>query len=393
MHLITLNATDHPQPPVIDRVLLIDESPDPRARDLGKRRGRGRHRQRGPDLIRLLADRGCDVTLAPDAAAALEESGRRAFLFIIIQTRCQEGLTILRGLRERSPTARVVVVTDRPGLKSAVEALRLGAFDYLQEPVCPESIEAVIRRARQSGDPGQRELLRSLRILAPGMVHELRNPLSGILGGSQMLAGLVAANQSARDYVEILQDEARQLEGFLARLAQFGRLQAGNLALNGGLDLHSLLDRMLDEVRPTCTARGIRQSICFDRQASGIHADPAQLSRACTEILHNALEAMPTGGTLSVMTRRGAGVGAPGSGVGVSGSEWVAVEFADTGVGMTDEVRRRAFEPFFSTRPRALGIGLPLAEAILQAHGGCIRLHSRPGEGTQVHLSLPGAIP
>ncbi len=66
MHLITLNATDHPQPPVIDRVLLIDESPDPRARDLGKRRGRGRHRQRGPDLIRLLADRGIEGDKAHD---------------------------------------------------------------------------------------------------------------------------------------------------------------------------------------------------------------------------------------------------------------------------------------------------------------------------------------
>ncbi len=387
------------QPVHADRVMVVDEHPHGRGADAT-----------GSGLIRLLTERGCRTTLARDGEAAVDAAAREGFLFVLLRAPRPAALAILGNLRERAPTARAVIVTADPSLESAVEAWRVGAYDYLWEPVDPSAVEALIRRARQECELRQRALLHSLQAVTPGLVHELRNPLSGILAGSQMLASLVGMDQRAQEYVQILREEAQQLQGFLSRLAEFGRLPAGRLAAPGGIDLHGLLGRILNELRPACAARRIQQVSRFDSRVSQVQADATRLGQACAEIAGNALEAMPGGGTLTVTTRLVPEVGDPGPGDGDSEAGlntermqaqsairnlqseipgWVEIAFADTGAGMTDEVRRRAFEPFFSTRPRALGVGLPLAQAILLAHGGIIRLESRARAGTRILLSLP----
>ena len=390
-----------------DRILFIDEAPGdhPAESTTGQ-------------LIRLLTEQACSVSLVKDRAVALEALGSEECLFILLRMRGADGLAILRRLRERRPAARAVIVTTDPSLESAVEALRLGAFDYLQEPVPPSAVEALVGRARLLGDPRQRAWLRALQDMAPGLVHEFRNPLSGILASGQMLSRLPKGDGRALEYVEIIRDEAQQLGRFLARLAEFGRL-AGEVAIRAGeIDLHALLGRILEETRPACQPRGIRLATRFDPRAARAWGDPAWLARACSEILCNAVEAMPDGGTLTVTTRdarRGTSelvnllIGQSGrtgherqeetdtltdgpidhSTKRPAGGGWVEVEFADTGTGMTDEVRRRALEPFFSTRPRSLGIGLSLAQAILLDHGGTIRLGPPTGRGMRVFLTLP----
>jgi signal transduction histidine kinase len=360
-------------------------------------------------LTRILADQDCAVTVVGDTAAALEAMCGEAFLLVLVDPSslgdsAARLLAHLQQLRRVEPAARIVILSDNPTLESAVEALRLGAFDYLQRPVSPAAVEALIRRARLEGDSHQRRLLLSLQALAPGLVHELRNPLSGILASGQMLDRLVAAGEPAREYLLILREEAQQLERLLARLAEFGRLRGTGLAPTDALDLHELLERLLQEARPTCRARRIRLAFHFDSRVPRLRGDPARLTLACAEILDNALEAMPDGGTLTVTTRllpdgncrlQIADCRFPQSAISHLQSEippeggWVETEFGDTGTGMPAEMQRRAFEPFVSSRPRALGIGLSLAQAIALAHGGRIRLTSGPGRGTQVSLMLP----
>jgi signal transduction histidine kinase len=331
-------------------------------------------------LIRLLEKQGCTVELAPTERGALEAVRRANYLCVLVHVRGPEGLSLLQALREVHPEAHLAVCGDVPDLGVAVAALRLGTVDYLAGPPDPRATEALVRRLRESGDLRLRAHTRSLQALTPGLVHELRNPLSSILASGQMLGRLIGDNPRAQEYVRILRDEALLLERFLARLAEFGRLPRGGIFFADPVDLTGFLTAALEEWRPRCTAHGIGQVACFDPGIPGIRAEPTRLGLALGEILANAVEAMPTGGTLTVTTRRGPGDAAAAG--------WADILVSDTGAGMAGEVHRRAFEPFFSTRPRALGIGLALAQAIVAAHGGSIRVDSRPGTGTQVLLRL-----
>jgi two-component system sensor histidine kinase HydH len=263
--------------------------------------------------------------------------------------------------------------------------MRAQALDYLEEPVSAGAVERLMRRARTAPEPRQGTLLTSLQTLMPGLVHELRNPLSGVLAGSQMLVRLLGGGGTACEYAAIIQEEAQQIAGFLTRLAEFGRLGARGLQVVEGVDLPGLLGRLLDTAIPACQSRRIRIVSSWDPRVSTLCADPGRLTQACAELLQNAQDAMPEGGTLTVVTRGGSGArGIP--------DDWVEVECRDTGAGLTPEARQRAFEPFFSTRPRALGVGLSLAQAIAWAHGGTIRLEDAGGPGCRAILRIPQGL-
>jgi signal transduction histidine kinase len=357
-----------------DRVLLVTSATSDNGRPGDPR-----------SLIRLLEGQGCTVEVVPTEHGAIEAVRRTAHLCVLVHVRGPEGLGLLRTLRGVRPEARLAVLCDVPDLGIAIAALRLGTFDYLAGPLDPQAVEALVHRARGSGDLRLRAYTQSLQALTPGLVHELRNPLSGILASGQMLGRVVGDNPRAQEYIRILRDEALQLERFLARLAEFGRLPKGGIFFADPVDLTGFLTGVLEEWRPRCMAHRIGQVAQFDSGISGIRAEPTRLALALGEILANAVEAMPSGGTLTVTTRRVPG-GVTAGDAATTG--WADILVADTGGGMAAEVHHRAFEPFFSTRPRALGIGLALAQAILVAHGGSIHLDSRPGTGTQVLLRL-----
>ncbi|MFB3816373.1 MAG: ATP-binding protein [Candidatus Methylomirabilales bacterium] len=218
-------------------------------------------------------------------------------------------------------------------------------------------------------------LLQSLQAMAPALAHELRNPLSGILAGSQMLARLLPAQGPAGEYAAIVRDEAQRLERLLARLSEFGRLRADGLALQAELSVNELVEGVARD--PRAVPDGRWRLAC--QLAPGLPAlagDPLRLRAALCELLQNACQAMPDGGCLTVATRL---AGAPPR---------VEVEVADAGPGFDPEAQARALEPFFSTRPRALGVGLCLASLILQAHGGGLRIQSSSA-GARVALLLP----
>jgi len=357
---------DAGQPAVRDRVLVVT----------------GRSDDRADDLVQLLAAQGCIVTLTSSVTTL--DGVASDYLLAILRTG-PDTVAVgerLRRLRAQAPTLEVAVIGSQGSVAGAVEAMRAQALDYLEDPVSAGAVERLMRRARSAPEPRQATLLMSLQVLMPGLVHELRNPLSGVLAGSQMLVRLLGGGGTACEYAGIIQEEAQQIERFLARLAEFGRLGARGLQLVDGVDFSGLLDRLLEAAIPACQSRRIRIVSSWDPRASTLCADPDRLTQACAEILQNAQDAMPEGGTVTVVTR---GVsGAPGITDG-----WVEVECRDTGLGLTPEARQRAFEPFFSTRPRALGVGLSLAQAIAWAHGGTIRLEAAGGQGCRAILRIP----
>ena len=350
----------------------------------------------GPDagLLQLLEAQKCIATRVPRATAG-EHAAARRYLLAIVRHRPGGSVPadVLQGLHTAAPGLRIAVTGPAGDVAGALAAMRARAFDYLEEPVTPPALLSVLDRAREGPDPRLASWLESLQALAPGLVHELRNPLSGILAGSQMLGRLLADQHAACRYAQIIREEARQLERLLARVAQFGRLQSRGARLRQTVDLAALLGRLLEEVRPACETRRIRIVPVLGPRVPAPQGDPASLGLAIGEVIRNAMEAMAEGGTLTVETRR-----APGRhpsrrdrGDSARGTAWAQVVISDTGPGMPEEARHRACEPFFSTRSRALGIGLALAQAVALAHGGAVLVTDGAPAGARVILRLPAA--
>jgi signal transduction histidine kinase len=105
--------------------------------------------------------------------------------------------------------------------------------------------------------------------------------------------------------------------------------------------------------------------------------DDSSIRGALMNLVLNAIEAMPEGGTLSVAIERTA--------------ETIRIEIADTGPGIGEEEAKKIFEPFYTTKEQGLGLGMPYAKKIIDQHGGTISLSSRPGEGTTISIALPAA--
>jgi signal transduction histidine kinase len=218
-----------------------------------------------------------------------------------------------------------------------------------------------------------REQLAAVGELAAVVAHEVRNPLA-ILGNA--VAGLRKASIAPTDratLLEIIDSEATRLNRIVTDLLSFSRpvtLQRGHVQLN------ELIDRALKLV-------STRAEVNVDQQmllpGARVWADSNLLRQVFDNLIDNAIQAMESGGTLTVRVRSTAD----------AEDEGIAVDIIDTGEGMDAAVRGRAKDPFFTTRPSGTGLGLAIVDRIVDAHGGRLEIDSRAGEGTKVTVHLP----
>lgn len=213
--------------------------------------------------------------------------------------------------------------------------------------------------------------------LAGGLAHEIRNPLSTLQLNLQLLEEDLQEPETPRERralqrVGRLNHEVRRLHGILENFLRFARIQG--LDLRPG-DLNEVVEELRDFYEPTAIARSIviRTQLADDLPPVGL--EPDLFKQALLNLVLNAEHAMPSGGELILTTRR-------------DGNSAV-LEVTDTGVGMTDEVRMRVFDAFFSTRPGGSGLGLPTTRKIIEGHGGTIQVQSDPGKGSRFTIRLP----
>jgi len=219
-------------------------------------------------------------------------------------------------------------------------------------------------------------LLRSERLAAIGRIaaqitHEIRNPLSSISLNTEELGERAP---QARDLCDAIVREVDRLTAITEEYLRFARLPKPQTQR---ADLGDTVRDLLDFVRPELEASGVRVAVSFSPELPRVLADVAQLRQLLLNLLRNAREAMPAGGSLRVTTRGGAGS--------------VEVEIRDTGPGIPPERMTRIFDPFFTTKARGTGLGLAMAHEIAQEHGGQLLCESVLGEGTAFTLRLPAA--
>jgi len=219
--------------------------------------------------------------------------------------------------------------------------------------------------------------------LASAVAHEIRNPLNFInLSIDHVRERLAPEEEKKRE------DFDRILSNMKAEISRLNRLVGDFLSFGKPMRLHPRLVAMEEVLRDVASLvdhkardQGIVLEVAVDEALPRIVADPELLKTCFLNLMINAVDAMPEGGTLAIALRRAASE--------VAGADALVVTVRDTGQGMSTADIESAFEPYFSTKDTGFGLGLALTKKIVSDHGGSIGLESAPGEGTTARISLP----
>jgi signal transduction histidine kinase len=216
-----------------------------------------------------------------------------------------------------------------------------------------------------------KERLAALGELSAVVAHEVRNPLGVIFNSLGSLRRLLRPEGDARMLMDILGEEADRLNRIVGDLLDFARPATPQVRPEP-------LERVVDEAVAAALVQDA-EGIELERRAVPglplVPIDAGQVRQAVVNVAVNAIQAMPRGGRLTITTRPDGAA--------------AALEIADTGPGMPEEVRARIFEPFFTTKASGTGLGLAVVKRIVEGHGGEISVESRPGAGTTFVLRFP----
>lgn len=226
----------------------------------------------------------------------------------------------------------------------------------------------------------QSEKLTALGQLAGGIAHDFNNLLQAILGYAQLMKQRPDDVDLINRSLNVVESAAMDGSETVRRIQQFARLRPDEQFTR--VDVNQIVQDAVAITRPRWDEKMAHESrpmqLRLDlKAAEPINGRSAALTEVMTNLMLNAMDAMPHGGTLAIATRH-----VPGRSV--------MITVTDTGVGMAEAVRRRVFEPFFSTKgDKGSGLGLSMAYSIVRRHGGEIRVDSEPGLGTTFTLSFP----
>lgn len=219
------------------------------------------------------------------------------------------------------------------------------------------------------------EKLASLGELVAGIAHEINNPLTGILMYSSMLEADPRLDPELKDDLATIVRETDRCAQIVRELLDFARESVPKKVVDS---VHGVMEKTLSLVQHQSSFHNIRIHRCYDQDLPQILIDPNQIEQVFMNIVLNAGQAMPEGGTLSIATSLD------------PGREKVLVAISDTGIGIPQENIDKIFDPFFTTKGvKGTGLGLAVSYGIIENHGGDLVVDSRPGEGTTFTIALP----
>ena len=252
-----------------------------------------------------------------------------------------------------------------------------------------------LRRTQQT--VVQQERLRALGQMASGVAHDINNALSPISAYTELLIRTIPSlSADSRRYLNLIRGAATDVAQIVGRMREFYRQRTGAEQL---VPVH--LDRLLSEVseltrprwRDDAQLKGT--SIDFQIQPGPalppVLGDPAELREALINLVFNAVDALPSGGTITLAARLQPWVGDQST---PPPARQIIIEVRDNGTGMDESTRRHCLEPFFTTKAqRGTGLGLSMVYGMVQRHGGQIEIESAPLKGTTVRLIFPDRSP
>jgi signal transduction histidine kinase len=372
------------------RVLLVEDD-----RDQAELVRRSLERQDPPLAVKAVGD----------GLACLEQLEEEPYSVVLLDYKLprMSGIEVLGKIRERGISIPVIMVTGQGDERVAVEAVKEGALDYVIKTrgyltTLPTVISKVLKQhelARENTrlyQETQRALtelraaqdqliqgatLRALGELASGAAHHLNNLLTVVLGRTESLLAKGAPSPMERQ-LQIIKEASLDAAEVIRRMQHFGRLQGTEHKL---LDLRKEAAVVLEMTRLRWQTEPQEHGISIETSLEAepiplVTGNPAALREVITNLLLNAVDALPKGGRITIRA--------------FPQDRWVSLSVADNGTGMSEEVRRRALEPFFTTKgPQSTGLGLSVNYGIIKEHGGTMHIESAEGRGTTITIRLP----
>jgi two-component system NtrC family sensor kinase len=225
--------------------------------------------------------------------------------------------------------------------------------------------EAFLQRANR---------LSSLGMLAAGIAHEIRNPLTAVKTFLDLLPQRIDDKEFLGQFRDLSLTELKRVTDLIAELLTLGRSTNVN---RSDVDLVGTIEPVVRLMESTARKRQVTLRITAEPRLAAVHADPDQVKQIVLNLLLNAIEASPAGGEVTLRLR----------GAGPS----VLFEVQDQGAGIAADQLDNIFEPFFTTKESGTGLGLALVHQMVVEHGGSITVDSEVGRGTVFRVSLPAA--
>ena len=380
-------------------------------------------------LAELLAERLPWAALAVDAEGRIELANRAARTLFAAPDRALDG-AMIGDLLGGGPALARALAAAKDGAGGTFElAPAADSEPRLNVTVLPVAdrggaLLLVAAHAQAASEEDSTHRLAALGRLSAGMAHEIRNPLSGIGTNAQVLRRRFEPGDARLRFVDFILEEVARLDRLIEDLLRFARPPEPRLAPH---DLRDSIERALALARGRMEKAGIRSRVAVEGEPPPAYVDPDQIAQVLLNIVLNAVQAMPTGGELTIVLRTverlapvvgrsgrragderlavGADAARPGD-ASVPGApsaagsviapaagpplrRFLEIMVRDTGVGIDRADLPKLFEPFFTTRPSGTGLGLSTSQALLRQHGGAITIESELGKGTVVTILIP----
>jgi signal transduction histidine kinase len=355
-----------------------------------------------------LEDAGYIVYTADNGERGLALCEETAPQIVITDVRMpvMDGIAVLERIKQTRPETEVIVATAFGEMDLAIRALQLDASDFITKPLHSEALSVALERAktrytdrkqlkdytafleREVEDQARilhQDKMLSLGRLAASVVHEINNPLAGILNYCRLMLrilqrGDVSAEQleKFRRYLDLVEKETDRCSQIVSSLLTFSRKSPAEF---GPVVVADLMQRCVLLCQHKLQLSNIRLEQAIEADLPEIRGDFNQLQQCIINLVFNAADAMPDGGTLTLSAARGP-----------AASE-VCLRVADTGTGIADKDLPHIFEPFFTTKDEGYGVGLGLSTVygILQNHQGRVAVETEPGRGTTFVMHLPAS--
>lgn len=364
-------------------------------------------------LQSMLVRQGYAVRQAEDIATAVSafDADPCPLVVAAFTLRDGNGPDLIQSLRQRAPDVAVILFGTR-SLQAILPALRSNTTDYLTMPLRDDDLAGALERALHTqaaaAERAAREHTLAIRLaqlqstqaslvqiaslaalgrLAANLAHEINNPLTPIFGMAELLLDDLPPDHACRAYAEAISASARRIRDVVRSLIDFARPAAHE---HIRLDLGPLIQDTLLLTEQQLHDQAISTTIVLPNEPLVVMGSAAQLKQALLLLIDNAREAMPSGGELTIKLSA-----LPGTGLSADGATAqpprAVIALKDTGVGIAKQWLPFIFEPFYSTKPQVVGVGLGLAVAssILQEHVGMIEVDSVEGRGSTFRIVLP----
>jgi signal transduction histidine kinase len=333
---------------------------------------------------RLLSREDYEISFAENGKEALDKITENNFdlLLLDLNMPVMSGMEVIAKVSQAKKDLIMIVVTGYATLDTAKEAIKQGCYDYVTKPFDIDDVKVIIEKAlhmhrlceekkRLVAQLRIAERLVSLSLMGAGVAHEVNTVLTSIKLFLEMLKEK-SANPKEAKKTELMLDEVKRGEELIRRFLDFTRPSESEFNRTG---INQVIQRSLAFYEDRLRKGNIEIALSLDESAPEILCDAHKIEEVFLNIFSNSMEAMGSGGKLTIKSE--------------VKNEKMIITIQDTGSGVSPENLIEIYNPFFTTKASGTGLGLSIVHRIIQEHAGLIDITSQEKQGTLVRIELP----